>query len=351
MLIITPQQPLPDPGNDYEAEAIRFCQQWLSGQRTFQLYTSGSTGTPKSIELTRAQMQASARLTAQTFGLQPRDRALCCLNIRYIAGIMMLVRTLETHLETVVTEPSSDPLSDVGDIDFAAFAPLQLQKMLEQPDVYLPRLNRMKAMIIGGAAISGLLMESIQLITAPVYATYGMTETVSHIAIQRLNGSERTDYFQALPGVTLGQDDRGCLQITSAASNHELVQTNDVVEMLGENRFRILGRADNIINSGGVKIQLEEVDRLLEPLMQIYFPGKRYFSWGFPHETLGQQLELVIEDTSSVSESSSVFPERLKKDLPAYKNPRRIHFLAHFEHTPSNKVDKKASVAALHLLP
>lgn len=292
-------------------------------------------------------MQASAQLTAQTFGLQPADRALCCLNINYIAGVMMLVRTLEIHLQTVVIEPSSDPLAEVEDIDFAAFVPLQLQKMLKQPELYLSRLNKMKAIIIGGAAASGSLIDNIQQITAPVYATYGMTETVSHIAVQRLNGAQKMDFFQALPGVELGLDERGCLHVAAAASNHERVQTNDVVEMLGDNRFRILGRADNIINSGGVKIQLEEIDRLLEPWMQIHFPGKRYFSWGFPNEKLGQQLELVIEDQGPESDQENILLNSLKSYLPPYKNPRGIRYATSFAQTPSNKIDKKSTVNSL----
>ncbi|MDQ1088891.1 AMP-binding protein [Siphonobacter sp. SORGH_AS_1065] len=348
MIVIHRDQPLPVPHTSYEEKVIGFCEQWLAGQSTFTIHTSGSTGIPKAIELTRSQMQASAQLTADTFQLQKGDRALCCLNVEYIAGMMMLVRALEIGLELEVIEPTSALSPYLNGIDFVALVPLQLQKLLENPEQHLPALQKMKAIILGGAAVSSSLQEKLNALSSPVYATYGMTETVSHIAVQRLNGPEKTDYFQALPGVELGLDERGCLHITAAASNHERIQTNDVAEMLGESRFRILGRADNIINSGGVKIQLEEVDRLLEPIMHEHFTGKRYFTWGFPNETLGQQLALVIEGETQVSDQINSFLEHLKSVLPTYKNPRSIHFISQFMHTPSNKIDKKTSVAQLN---
>ncbi|WP_420152463.1 AMP-binding protein [Siphonobacter sp.] len=347
MLVIDAALPLPEPQTEYEAQALHFCQQWLSGQSHFQLQTSGSTGTPKVITLTRAQMQASARLTAETFQLQPGDRALCCLNVHYIAGVMMLVRTLECGLRTFLTEPSSDPLPTAVPLDFAAFVPLQLQHLLEKPSASVPQLNQMKAIIIGGAAVSQALHTALQIIQAPVYATYGMTETVSHIAIRRLNGTEQSDYFQALPGVVLGLDDRDCLHITAAASNFERIQTNDVVEMQDGGRFRILGRADHIINSGGIKIQLEEVERWVEPILQDYYPGKRFFAWGFPDERLGQALTLVIEAESLAPEQNQELLQQLKNQLPAYKSPRSLRTVQAFQHTPTEKVDKRATVQGL----
>lgn len=212
-------------------------------------------------------MQASARLTGQTLGLQPGDAALVCLNVRYVAGVMMLVRGLELGLSLTIQEPSGNPLANLDPATdrfaFAAFVPLQLQTILEQTPDKMPILNGMKAIVVGGAATSLALERALQVITAPVYATYGMTETVSHIALRRLNGPDASEVFTALDGVTLGTDERGCLHSTAAATNFEQIQTNDVVELIDPAHFRLLGRADRVINSGGVKIQPERVEQII----------------------------------------------------------------------------------------
>lgn len=338
---------LPAPATDYEKEAVAFCREWQRGADSFRLLTSGSTGAPKTIHLTRYQMQASARLTGGMFGLSPGDKAICCLNINYIGGRMMLVRTLELGLQTWLTEPVSEPLQGLEDIsfDFAAFVPLQLQTLLVHADRYLPSLHRMKAIIVGGAAVSGALLEEIQQIQAPVYSTYGMTETVSHIAVRRLNGPEADGLFHALDGVQLSLDDRQCLNITAAASNHRKVQTNDVAELFPDGSFRLLGRFDHIINSGGIKIQLEKTEQLAETLVGQVFPGCRFFAWGFPDERLGQRLGLVIE-------TDAVFPPEellttLRPLFPPYEYPQLLKAISSFTETSSGKIDKLRTVARL----
>lgn len=339
--------PLPNPGTEYEREAVAFCREWLEGQPAFQLQTSGSTGTPKPIVLTRYQMETSARLTGDTFGLEPGDKALCCLNIRYIGGRMMLVRTLELDLDTWLVEPAAEPLRGLEEIPFAfaAFVPLQLQTLLAHTDRYLSALNRMKAIIVGGAAVSGALLEQLQVIQAPVYSTYGMTETVSHIAIQRLNGPDADGLFHALKGVDLSLDGRQCLAITAAASNHERIQTNDVAELFPDGSFRLLGRFDNIINSGGIKIQLEKTEQLAETRLARFFPDSRFFAWGFPDERLGQKLGLVVE-TTQIPDAEEILTE-LRGLFPPYQHPQLIRSISAFSETPSGKIDKRQTVARL----
>ncbi|GAA4454673.1 AMP-binding protein [Nibrella saemangeumensis] len=336
-----------------EAEALAFCRAWQSGQALFTLQTSGSTGTPKPVQLTRPQMVASARLTGQALGLLPGDAALVCLNIRYIAGVMMLVRCLELDLPMTIVEPSANPLADFDPAQarfaFTALVPLQLQTILEQAPGKLPILNRMKAILVGGAATSPALEQALQQIEAPIYATYGMTETVSHIALRRLNGPESADYFTALSGVLIGTDERDCLHITAAASNNQRIQTNDVVEMLDRRRFRLLGRADNIINTGGVKIQPEPVERALQELLNQWELRPRLFVAGLPDERLGQRLTAFIEKEELTPEQQKALKENLARQLSPYSVPKQFITVPAFRETPTGKIDRLNTIRQLSI--
>ena len=349
---------LPTPQTPYEADALAFCRAWLSRQTEFVLHTSGSTGAPKPIRLTRAQMRASAHLTGQTLGLQAGDAALVCLNIRYVAGVMMLVRGLELGLPMTIIEPAGNPLAgfipDEIRFAFTAFVPLQLQTILETTDLaersaYLAILNGMKAILVGGAATSLALEQALQVITGPVYATYGMTETVSHIALRRLNGTDATDMFTALDGVTLGTDERGCLHITAAATNFEQVQTNDVVELIDSIQFRLLGRADRIINSGGVKLQPEPIEQLIQmTLVKLGVnPVPRLFVAGLPDERLGQRIALFIEQWSVNPQQWATVQETIRHQLGPYSVPKDLITIGQFTETPTGKIDQKATVAQI----
>ncbi|QJW90399.1 AMP-binding protein [Spirosoma taeanense] len=343
----------------YEAEALAFCRAWLSGQTTFTLHTSGSTGTPKPISLTRAQMRASAHLTGLTLGLLPGDTALVCLNIRYVAGVMMLVRGLELGLPMTILEPTSNPLADFrptksGSLSapfaFSALVPLQLQTILEETPEKIPILNGMKAILVGGAATSPALEQALQVLTAPVYATYGMTETVSHIAFRRLNGPTATDVFTALPGVEMGTDERGCLHITSAATNFERIQTNDVVELVNPptdsaTRFRLLGRSDRIINSGGVKVQPERIEQLIETVLTSFGPVPRLFVAGLPDKRLGQRIVLVSEGKAIDDAPWANVQEAIRAQLGPYAVPKERLTVPRFAETPTGKIDRTATLA------
>ncbi|MVM41858.1 AMP-binding protein [Spirosoma sp. HMF3257] len=380
-MILSPGQPdfWPLPQTPYETEALAFCRAWLSGQTEFTLHTSGSTGTPKPIQLTRAQMQASAHLTGQTLGLQSGDAALVCLNIRYVAGVMMLVRGLELGLPMTIIEPTGNPFINVNPSSnhfaFTALVPLQLQTILETGDSNtLAILNGMKAILVGGAATSPALEQALQVITAPVYATYGMTETVSHIALRRLNGPDASELFTALTGVDLGTDERGCLHITSAATNFERIQTNDVVDLIDSTHFRLLGRADRVINSGGVKVQPEQVEQLIQNVLATIDSGKtskRLFVMGLPDERLGQRVVVVCERGGKGVEHGargrehgarsaeqhdveglegdvwSKIQEVIREKLGAYAVPKELIAVDQFIETPTGKVDQKATVAQI----
>ena len=337
---------LPLPNSEYDQKVFDFCEYWLAGQQEFILKTSGSTGEPKPIILTRFQMEASARLTGKIFQLKPYDKALVCLNVNYIAGIMMLVRGMVLGLELTIIEPNSNPLENLAnqDFDFAAFVPLQLQKMLEN-ESQIENLNKMKAIIVGGAAVNEVLEKEIQQLEVPVYSTYGMTETVSHIAIRRLNGVNRSNNFSVLEGVKIGIDSRNCLNIIADASNNELIQTNDIVEIINENEFKLIGRFDNIINSGGVKIQLEKVEKIFEE----FITEKRFFDFGIDDEKLGQKLILVVETDYLANNNKDILIKKAQDKVAKYEIPKQIFTINSFSETPTGKIDKKATINRLNL--
>ena len=337
---------LPLPNSEYDQKVFDFCEYWLAGQQEFILKTSGSTGEPKPIILTRFQMEASARLTGKIFQLKPYDKALVCLNVNYIAGIMMLVRGMVLGLELTIIEPNSNPLENLAnqDFDFAAFVPLQLQKMLEN-ESQIENLNKMKAIIVGGAAVNEVLEKEIQQLEVPVYSTYGMTETVSHIAIRRLNGVNRSNNFSVLEGVKIGIDSRNCLNIIADASNNELIQTNDIVEIINENEFKLIGRFDNIINSGGVKIQLEKVEKIFEE----FITEKRFFAFGIDDEKLGQKLILVVETDYLANNNKDILIKKAQDKVAKYEIPKQIFTINSFSETPTGKIDKKATINRLNL--
>jgi len=335
---------LPLPHSAYEQKVVVFCQNWLSGQTDFTINTSGSTGEPKPINLTRTQMVASAKLTGKTFSLKSGDNAFVCLNIDYIAGMMMLVRGMELDLKLTIIEPSGNPFANIENqhFDFLAFVPLQLENLLEN-EKNIEILNQAKAIIVGGAAVNKVLENQIEKIRAPVFSTYGMTETVSHIAIKRLNGAQKTENFLVLSDVKIGIDERNCMNIMAEVSNNEMIQTNDIVEIFNDSEFKLIGRFDNIINSGGIKIQLEKIEKLIENEVKILNP-KRFFTYGLPDDKLGQKLILAIEGEEVSDEIKTSFFKNIQANLIKYEMIKEIYFVNNFVETATGKVDKKKTL-------
>ena len=196
--------------NSFEQNTLDFCHRWLSEQQSFQLQTSGSTGIPKSIFVTRQQMEASARLTIKALNAEPNQTALVCLDTRYIAGQMMLVRSLINGMNIVAVDPASNPFEKTPSsqsLDFAAIVPYQVQAILSSTS--RSRLDQLKTVIIGGAPLDLSTKKELQSVTCKCYATYGMTETISHIALQRLNGEHVQEYFETFREIQISKDDRG----------------------------------------------------------------------------------------------------------------------------------------------
>lgn len=315
----------------FEAETVSFIKQWLSGQQNFTFQTSGSTGTPKEITVSREQLQASAHRTINKLKLSEKNTALVCLDTKYIAGKMMLVRALEANMKIIAVEPVADPLKNLlQDVqpDFAAFVPLQLEEILKNSES-VKKLNRFQSAIIGGAAVNPSLLEKIKTLSCDVYATYGMTETVSHIALQKLNGVDTQDSFETFPDIKIKIDERDCLVI-ELPDFRDVIITNDVVQIIDDSHFKVLGRYDNIINSGGVKLVPETIEKKISQII-----NQPFFVTGIPDQRLGQKLALIIEGRE--------IPEltvTLKQALPAYEVPKDIFYLDAFIRTETQKINR-----------
>lgn len=286
-----------------------FLEEWANGESYVHVQTSGSTGSPKPMLAEKRRMMASARITCRFLGLKEGDTALLCLPLEYIAGKMMVVRALTCGLKLYAAEPSSHPLKSIpspvgksrprseksradffmGSLDFAAMVPLQVWNSLQVPEERA-RLQAIRHLIIGGGAIDDVLARELKNFPNAVWSTYGMTETLSHIALRRLSGPEATDWYTPFEGVGLSLSDDGCLVIDAPEVSAERLVTNDMAELRPEGRFRILGRRDNVVCSGGIKIQMEEVERLLRPHLSMPFCATKV-----PDPQLGEALVLLVE--------------------------------------------------------
>lgn len=337
----------------FASPILQFCHNWLKGQKEFVVQTSGSTGLPKSITISRRQMRASACQTVEALGLQTGQTALLCINAAYIGGKMMLIRAMEHGLQLTATPASSDPLNSFpagSSFDFVALVPLQLESILQNPHSRAI-LNNAQSVIVGGAPVSSALKEQLKNMDATFYSTYGMTETVSHIALQQLNGREADEFFRAFPEIKLAQDERNCLIIEGEVTANIRVVTNDVVELREGNRFRWLGRADNIINSGGIKVQLEKVDRLAEAAFLQLSIKKNVFAWGMADEHLGQRLVLIVESAPFTSTIERKIHSVLKDSLTRFERPKEIFYMRNFCYTPSGKIQKGETASLLRDKP
>lgn len=334
-----------DVWDDYEEGVIRFINEWLSGQESFGLQTSGSTGKPKLIEVPRRRMEASARATVSYLQISAPTPVTLCIDARYIGGKMQLVRALTHNLPLQIVAPKSDiaaSLSGVPGLGLISLVPLQLYQLLDQQS---DLLNRATAVLVGGAPLQDQYIDKLATVKAPVYHTYGMTETVSHIALKRLNDDQASTSFQLLNGVRVRTDERGCLVVNAEVTDHKDVVTNDVVELTGPYSFVWKGRFDNVVNSGGVKLFPEEMDKMIERYMHSMVPGRQFFCIGVPDKLLGQKLVLCIEGETVMPEAQIL--DDLKKLLPPFHSPRQIHFFNEFASTGPGKIDKMKTIQSV----
>ncbi|MBO5674823.1 MAG: AMP-binding protein [Bacteroidaceae bacterium] len=312
-----------------------FLAQWNDASPTMEVRTSGSTGTPKLIYIEKERMRASARMTCDFLGLKTADTALLCMPLDYIAGKMMVVRALELNMKLLSVEPSGHPLADntlsdlnEGIVHLAAMVPLQVWNTLRVPEER-ERLHHIKHLIIGGGAIPRELEQELRTLPINVWSSYGMTETLSHIALRRIS----EDYYSPLPGISLSQDQDDCLIINAPALCAQTLYTNDIVRFHGKDHFQIIGRRDNTICSGGIKIQIEQVEAWLQSIgidniMVTYREDK----------ALGQALVYLTTD--------KIDTDMLRKSVPTDTSnskfwlPRHIVKVPFLPLTPTGKPDR-----------
>ncbi len=306
-----------------------FLSEWRNDSPYVEVKTSGSTGEPKRMLVEKQRMRASARITCDFLGLKAGDTALLCMSLDYIAGKMMVVRAIERNLRLIVVEPSGHPLAKPSPcFTFAAMVPMQVYNSLQVPEER-ERLKQIKHLIIGGGAIDEAMAEELKTFPNHVWSTYGMTETLSHIALRRLSGPEASEGYTPFPSVSVSLNEEGCLVIDAPEVCKERLVTNDIAELATNNHsFRILGRRDNVICSGGIKIQAEEVERMLKAHLRVpYLISKR------PDKKFGEVVVLLTE--GDVEEAKTV----CEAVLPKYQRPKAY---VHVDNIPLTETKKPA---------
>ncbi len=306
------------------SEVQDFINEFRSPFSTLVVQTSGSTGTPKQICVEKSQMVASAERTCRALNLRAGDVALLCLPLKYIAGKMMVVRALVADLQLVEIEPSGHPLADVPAgtrIDFAAMTPMQIFNTLSVP-AEKEKLKSIKKIIIGGAAIDEKMEAELRAFPNEIYSTYGMTETLSHIALRRISGNTERGY-RVLPRIKIARGNDDCLVI------NDTLKTNDIVEILDDGSFLILGRKDNVVNSGGIKIQLEQVETQLRAANA----GTDLMLTSVPDEKFGEILVALVCGNAKIN------CDFLKK----FERPKQIIRVPALPLTATHKPDRMAA--------
>lgn len=324
-----------------------FLREWHSARTTLTVHTSGSTGVPKAIEVEKERMRASARMTCRYLNLQQGDTALLCMPLRYIAGMMMVVRSEETGMRLISVEPSSHPLKDLTLAPtFAAMVPSQVYETLKV-ERERKLFSEIRHVIIGGGALDAALEAELRTLPNHIWHSYGMTETLSHIALRPIN----EPWFTPLPGITIDKDENNCLVIDAPALNPNRLYTHDIVEFReeaftpsvlssplggfcqrtkcnGRCHFRIIGRSDNVICSGGIKIQIEEVEACLRPVF-----GDTIQVTSTPHAKFG---EIVVYLTTQPLDE-----QQLRTTIPnPYWMPKRIIQVDALPRTATGKPDR-----------
>ncbi len=324
---------------EWERKIYQFIQSWLNDDCHISINTSGTTSAPKEMRFSKAQMELSVRMTGQYFGLKKGDRILLCLPADYIAGKMVIVRALVLELDLIIVKPSSNPFESLTstELEFAAMVPFQVEHVLK---ANCNSLNSIKTLIIGGSAVNERLIKRLCTVNSNIFITYGMTETLGHIAVKRIRDHNENTGFEPLPGVYLDCDSDGCLIISVSYLGIDKSTTNDIVVFNTANNFDLLGRKDNVINSGGVKIFSEMIENDIEGELD----GRRFFVFGVPDELLGERVELIIEGTPFEDRKLSQLRGYFRSHLARYSIPKKIHFTPKFELTDSEKIRRKETI-------
>lgn len=313
--------------DNWKGDFWRFIAQWINDENFILVNTSGSTSAPKSIKILKEKMLESAAMTCSFFNLKKDDTALLCLSAKHIGGMMMIVRSIYAQLNLITTEPKANPLININkSIDFTAMVPYQAQTCLNESS---EKTKAIKNIIIGGGKVSYDLQQLIQLNQINAYSTFGMTETISHIALQKI-GYE--DYYTCLNNIEVEKSEENTLIINAPNLLSEKLTTNDIVELKNNKQFIWLGRKDFAIETGGVKVLPELIEKKLEPHINSRFIISYITSSKFNNEVV-----LLIES------NEYKFDETIFKDLNKFEKPKKILFIKQFIKTENGKIKREAT--------
>lgn len=319
-----------DSGEDWERKVFQFLKEWFNDSDKIILNTSGSTGQPKEIAFNKQQLIKSAQTSINYFELTNYNTALLCLPAEYVAAKLMIVRAIVGQLNLIITEPSGNPIRNLSrQIDFCAMVPMQvLTALIENPINF----QHIKKLIIGGQKITPQILQHKQLLPSATWETYGMTETLTHVALKKITPSTQ-ESFKALPGNSFSVDDRDCLIIDNKNIAADSIITNDIVDLKSNTEFEYIGRDDNVVNSGGVKIFIENLEQKISSLILSPFAIA-----SIPDSKLGERLVLVIEKASNID---LLLGQINKLDLAKHEIPKQIISIEKIPLTASGKVNRK----------
>lgn len=313
-------------------DLFSFLKEWFADSPNIEVQTSGSTGVAKQMKVEKMRMMQSARLTCSFLGLKTGDTALLCMNLKYIGAKMLVVRALLSGLNLIPVEVCGNPMRTISrDIHFAAMTPLQVFNSVRNEEER-KKLKNICHLIIGGGSIDAHLSQELANFPHAVWSTYGMTETLSHIALRRINGSDASDWYIPLNNVVISLSEKQTLIIDAPLVASEKVVTNDIAEINTEGNFKILGRLDNVINSGGVKIQIEEVERILKSSIHSDF-----MITSVSDSKFGELVVLLVKGSDLDKEELENICKEL---LPKYWIPKHIFLLDNVPLTETNKPDR-----------
>lgn len=316
--------------NEYDEDILPFLRSYSDNSPVLNVSTSGSTGKPKLIAIQKDRMVASAKATIEYFDLVKKNKILFCLPTKFIAGKMIWVRAIVGEFEIVVSKPTSNPIKELNQsIDFAAMTPHQVAVSLgESPE----KFDLIDKLIIGGGTVNSSLLKHLQTLSTNCFATYGMTETITHVAIKRLNGINAKETYSSVGETTFEIGEKNNLIINAPHLNSEKIITNDVVKLIDQNHFIWLGRLDFVINSGSVKLFPEQIEKKLEKVMD-----QNFFIWKEKDDLLGEKVILVIEGEWNDKINLSSYLEKLE-------TPKKVYSVKQFVYTENGKLDRPSTV-------
>lgn len=328
---------LPLATAEWERDIWKFLINWFGNSCDgIKVFSSGSTGTPKAIEHSRQAMMAHAQITCETLQLPRGITAWLCLPANKIGGMMMLVRSLVNRMDLLCTKPSVSPFDDLDDhhtVAFAALTPMQM-KSTEADYARYRKMNPITTILLGGEAVSAGLISHLYAAENNIYATFGMTETISHIALKKLNGLHPDAHYNTLNGITVSVDERNCLVVQAPAMGISNLATNDLATVISATAFDWLGRIDHVINTGGIKVIPETVEQKLLPFIDVPF-----FIAGIPDDITGSKVALVLE-AAGLSKHNHVKLQECFKVLGKYETPKAVLLAPAFVKTENGKIKR-----------